>query len=120
MLIRALIILISVLLAGMAPPALRLHVYPAVAVVSGVRIEASVPRNPANRRLRVEVDGPLYFRAFEEPLEGDKARVLFSITIDQVPDGAYVVTATVFHLDESTQQVWAKLCRGVACYGEEL
>lgn len=103
------------LLMGMAsgdPPRPSLRVFPRMTLQGAVRIETFVPRYPANRTLRVEVDGDAYFRAFEESVAGEDARVLFLITIDNPPEGYYTVTATVTRVDRTTTRVGEWFCRG--------
>ena len=115
---RSLVILVVLIFTGVTSAderKLRLIVYPRVALSDGVRIEAFVPREKDNRRLRVEMDGPL-FRAFEEPLEGEDARALFTITIDRLPEGQYMVAAVVLRADGTTRVVRAPFCRGAGCF----
>ena len=119
---RPLITLVVVLiLAGVVSaeaPRARLIVYPRVSLTEGVRIEVFVPRHTDNRRLRVEMDGPL-FRAFEEPLEGENARATFPpLTIDRLPEGRYTVTAGVWRADGSMKAVRTEFCRGAGCFEE--
>ena len=99
----------------------RLTVYPRMAISGGVRVEAFVPRNPTNRRLRVEIDGDAFLRAFEEDMDADNARVLYVLQIDQLPEGQYVARLDVYGgSGHSTGHTTANFCRGDGCRQPEL
>ena len=98
-------------------PQPRLTAYPRVALNDGVRLEAVIPKDTANRRMRLEMDGPL-FRAFEEPMEGDRARVIYALTIDRLPEGEYNVTLVILKSDLSRVTKHATFCRGGGCFSE--
>lgn len=98
----------------------RLTASPRIALNSGVRIEAYVPRNPANRRLRIEVDGPV-FRAFEEQMEGERARALFSLTMaGKMDDGEYEVRLAVERSNGSVFRLSTSFCRGQGCVTSDI
>lgn len=100
-------------------PAPRLILSPKVALVGGVRIEAHVPRHKDHRLLRLEVDGPSFFRSSQEQLEGEQARVTFPpLTIPSLPDGRYSVTLAVFHNDGKVDVIAQMICRGQGCFEE--
>ena len=100
-----------------AAPKPRLTAYPRIALNNGVRIEAFVPRDARNRHIRVEVDGP-YSRAFEEDMEGDSARVLYTLYIDQLPDGAYEAKMWVVRTEGKPLYLHTGFCRGEGCEAE--
>lgn len=102
-----------------AAPAFRLNVNPRVGINEGVRIEAVIPRHADNRRMRIEMDGPLY-RAFEEPMEGESARVIYSLFVDRLPEGDYTVYCIVLRADGTRKQIKTTFCRGEACYSAPL
>jgi hypothetical protein len=81
---------------------------------TGVEIEAVVPRDARNRLMRLELDGPK-FRAFEEQMDGEDARVLYRLVVDALPEGNYVVWLMVLRRDGSTWNRRLTLCRGSAC-----
>lgn len=83
-------------------------------------MEVFIPRHPDNRRLRVEIDGDQFFRAFEEPLEGDDARALFSITIEKLPTGNYIAGAAILKSNGKVEHIpYTTFCRGDACIQED-
>lgn len=96
-------------------PQPRLTVYPRVALDSGVRIEAFIPRDVLNRRMGLVVDGPIY-RSFEEPLEGENARALFGITIDRLDEGHYEVFLVIAKSDGTRKTIRSEFCRGAGCF----
>ena len=98
-------------------PKPRLTVYPRVAIDSGVRVEAFIPKHINNRRMRIEIDGPL-FRAFEEPMEGENAKAIYAITIDSLPEGEYLVTLGIMTSDGKIQTLRVSFCRGAGCFSE--
>lgn len=99
-------------------PDIHLTAYPRIALTDGVRIEAFVPRHSANRRIRVEMEGPLS-RAFEEDMDGDKARVIYAITVNnKLADGVYTVTLAVQRVDGSVKRKQVEFCRGEGCIAD--
>ena len=121
-----LLILLGVLVAACpsrAASSLRLSIYPRVSLTEGVRITAYISRDPDNRRMRLEVDGP-FSRAFEEQMEGDAARVVYPMFIDHLPEGEYTVFLTVLWVDRTKADGWSTLvkkdtfCRGSGCIGD--
>lgn len=110
-------LLLTLALAGSslhAAPSQRLTAYPRVAINAGVVIEAFIPRDPANRHMRLELDGPV-FRAFEEDMDGDKARVLYTLRVDQLPDGEYPITLVVARMNLPPRYTRTSVCRGAGC-----
>lgn len=95
----------------------RLSATPHFALSGGVHVEAVIPRDISNRRLRIEVDGPAYFRAFEEDMEADKARVIYRLDIDQMPEGEYGVVMQVERGNNPPLVLRASFCRG-SCASE--
>jgi hypothetical protein len=60
-----------------------------------VRTIVRVDRNTANRRLRVEVDGPLYGASTERQLDGEQAERTFEMLWQSLPAGEYTVIVVV-------------------------
>ena len=107
-------LVLMMMLASPTPPAsARISATPSFATQGGVHIEAVIFRDTLNRRLRVSVDGPAYYRAFEEDMEGDNARVIYRLDIDQIPEGHYEVMLIVDRgKGERPLVARAALCRG--------
>jgi hypothetical protein len=116
-LVRSFVVIILLASAPAAEP--RLTVYPRVALDSGVRIEAFIPRHADNRRMGLVVDGPIY-RSFEEPLEGEHARALFGMTLDRLDEGRYEVFLTVVKVGGVQRTIHSEFCRGGGCFEEPI
>lgn len=95
-------------------PKPRLTVYPRVALDSGVRIEAFIPRHADNRRMGITVDGPMY-RSFEQELDGTNAQVLFPLSIDRLNEGRYDVFLMIAKADGTQVTIRDSFCRGAGC-----
>lgn len=110
-------ILVLLLASPVFSASARLSATPHFALSGGVHVEAVIPRDIHNRRLRVTVDGPAYYRAFEEDMEGDKARVIYRLDIDQLPEGEYEVGLVVERASNEPTILRATFCRG-SCASE--
>lgn len=96
---------------------LRISAYPRVSLTEGVRVEATVPRDLQNRALLLEIDGPLY-RSHAEDIDGDRAPVVYDLTVDPLPEGSYVARVVVVRVDGTQRTVQTPFCRGRGCTGD--
>jgi len=79
---------------------LSVHVTPKVTVEGGVvRARIRATRDAMNRVLRVVVDAPSYYARSDIDLEGARGAVAHDFVFDSLPDGAYVVAATLLRAD---------------------
>lgn len=75
---------------------ITLTVYPRFAMApTRLSIQVHVPRDPANRVVRVETDGGDYVRASAWELEGEHAPTVFTVDWPNVPEGEYLILASV-------------------------
>src|SRR6185369_12104409 len=72
----------------------RLHAH-FLAAPATVRMTIVVEPDPANRTLRVQIDGDNMFSSTEVALEGDAAKRFHDIQFKNVPEGHYFLQATV-------------------------
>ena len=121
MLHRFLVALLAIFVMGFAEVKPRITAYPKMAMGGkAVRIEVFIPRHPDNRRMRMEMDGPM-FRAFEKDIDGEDGPVLFTITIESLPEGRYVVGAVVLDKYGGLKQLpIVQFCRGGACIPDDI
>jgi hypothetical protein len=91
---------------------------PQVGLHEGVFVEAHVPRSEHNRQIHMEIDGPV-FKGFDEQLDGEDARVIYTLRMDRLPDGAYQATVGVLKDDGKWEQQHALFCRGEGCASSE-
>jgi hypothetical protein len=83
---------------------LMLRVTPNVSSApSTVIVKATVTRNANNRWLRIEAESETFYRSSDVQLEGDKAPLVTEIRLDNLPGGAYTVSAVLrYNLGEET------------------
>lgn len=99
-LLAGMVVLTAALWAGfaLATKPITLAVHPRVAMAPAtLHLRIYVPRDPANRVVRVETDGPAYVRTSAWEIEGDRApQTLFQIDWPRVPEGEYLITSSVW------------------------
>lgn len=100
----ALLIAGSVLPAG-AKSGVTMSVSPQLAMEPGwANVMVRIERNAGNRSLRVEADGPEYYRSSLQQLDGESAPAVRQLRLAGMPSGKYIVRATVTRADGSTQE----------------
>lgn len=103
--IFAAVILLSAL--GSAAPLnadepISVAVNPAITFARGsANLKVLVERNEANRTLMWEVDGPDYYRSSTTQLEGAAAPRTWSFLVRDLPQGEFVIRATVTRSNSS-------------------
>jgi hypothetical protein len=75
---------------------LMLRVTPNVSSAPGtVIVKATVTRNADNRWLHIEAESDTFYRSSDVQLEGDKAPIVTEIRLNNLPGGAYTVSAVL-------------------------
>ena len=75
---------------------LTLRVTPNVSSAPGnVIVKAVVPRDAANRWLRIEAESGTFYRSSSIQLDGDKAPVVTEFKLSNLPGGEYAVSAVL-------------------------
>ena len=100
------LILAAGVLAGSMQPsadeAISMTLRPAVLTWKGTaRLRVLVARNESNRTLILEVDGPSYYRSSAMELNGAASPRSHFFILHDLPEGAFVVRATVRRNDNS-------------------
>jgi hypothetical protein len=101
------IVVLALSMAASAAPAgagsdVTVSVNPQLALEPGfTNVMVRVERNAENRELRIEADGPEYFRSSAQQLDGEMAPLTSQIKLDGIPSGRYVVRAVVVRADGS-------------------
>lgn len=108
---------LAILLAGSVLPAragsgsdVTLSVSPPLAVEPGwATVMVRIERNAENRSLRVEADGPEYYRSSLQQLDGKSAPAVRHLTLQDLPSGTYLVRATLTRADGSQRKAVRRL-----------
>jgi hypothetical protein len=104
MIALALVVLGSVLPAN-AGNEVTMSVTPQLSLEPGwANVTIRVERNPENRSLRVEADGPEYFRSSVQQLDGEASPSVRHLRLDGMPHGRYILRAIVTRADGSTKE----------------
>lgn len=103
---------LAILLVGSVWPAgagsgsgVTLSVSPQLAMEPGwANVMVRIERNPENRSLRVEADGPEYYRSSLQQLDGESAPAVRHLRLEDLPGGKYIVRATLTRADGSRRE----------------
>ena len=88
-----------------APTRVELSVRPRYQFQPGTAfVTVKVERDPENRWLLLEADGPDYYRASYRQLEGASSPRIQQLALKALPSGTYVITVTVMRADGSRHQ----------------